>query len=166
MNKVILSLVAAMSLSACAAQAVDKKATESLEKQLAPFPKAEKNQVRHVIELDKIDNEDNYQVELIVGKEIMVDCNHQSFGAELKSKDLEGWGYNYYVVSDLKGPMSTLMGCMDNTKKPAFVSAFLGQDAFTRYNSKLPIVVYAPTDVDVKYRIWSTNGEMKDTIQK
>ena len=46
MNKVILSLVAAMSLSACA-QAVD-----SLEK-VAPYPKAKENQIRHVIELEQ-----------------------------------------------------------------------------------------------------------------
>ena len=159
MNKVILSLVAAMSLSACA-QAVD-----GLEK-VAPYPKAQENQVRHVIELEKKDNESNYQVELIVGKELMVDCNRQWFGAELDKKDLEGWGYNYYVVSDLNGPMSTMMGCPDNVKKPAFVQANMGQDAFIRYNSKLPIVVYAPADVDIKYRVWSAADVMQDAIKK
>ncbi|MBG3038807.1 serine protease inhibitor ecotin [Proteus mirabilis] len=159
MNKVILSLVAAMSLSACA-QAVD-----SLEK-VAPYPKAKENQIRHVIELEQKENEGNYQVELIVGKEMMVDCNRQWFGAELDKKDLEGWGYDYYIVSDLNGPMSTMMGCLDNTKKPAFVQANMGQAAFIRYNSKLPIVVYAPKDVDVKYRVWSTSDEIKNSTKK
>lgn len=159
MNKVILSLVAAMSLSACA-QAVD-----GLDK-VAPYPKAKEDQVRHVIELENKDNESNYQVELIVGKELMVDCNRQWFGAELDKKDLEGWGYNYYVLSDLNGPMSTMMGCPDNIKKPAFVQANIGQDAFIRYNSKLPIVVYAPVGVDVKYRIWSAADTVQDTTKK
>ncbi|QAV22171.1 serine protease inhibitor ecotin [Proteus hauseri] len=159
MNKVILTLVAAMSLSACA-QAVD-----GLEK-VAPYPKAQDNQVRHVIELEKKDNESNYQVELIVGKELMVDCNRQWFGAELDKKDLEGWGYDYYVVGDLNGPMSTMMGCLDNTKKAEFVQANMGQDAFIRYNSKLPIVVYAPTGVDVKYRVWSAADAVQDSVKK
>lgn len=148
-----------MSLSACA-QAVD-----SLEK-VAPYPKAKDNQVRHVIDLQKIDNEDNYQVELIVGKEIMVDCNHQWFGAELSSKTLEGWGYDYYVVGDLNGPMSTMMGCLNQEDKLAFVKTDMGKDAFIRYNSKLPIVVYTPKDVDVKYRVWSTDNTMKDSTKK
>ncbi|MCS6742690.1 ecotin, partial [Acinetobacter baumannii] len=86
--------------------------------------------------------------------------------AELDKKDLEGWGYDYYIVSDLNGPMSTMMGCLDNTKKPAFVQANMGQAAFIRYNSKLPIVVYAPKDVDVKYRVWSTSDEVKDSTKK
>ncbi len=62
--------------------------------------------------------------------------------------------------------MSTMMGCLDNTKKPAFVQANMGQAAFIRYNSKLPIVVYAPKDVDVKYRVWSTSDEVKDSTKK
>ncbi|WP_269814768.1 serine protease inhibitor ecotin [Proteus vulgaris] len=159
MNKVILSLVAAMSLSACA------QATDSLDK-VAPYPKAQENQVRHVIELEQKDNEGNYQVELIVGKELKVDCNHQWFGADLDEKNLEGWGYSYYVVGDLNGPMSTMMGCADNTKKDAFVQANMGSDAFIRYNSKLPIVIYAPKDVDVKYRIWSAADTVQDSVKK
>lgn len=159
MNKVILSLVAAMSLSACA------QATDSLDK-VAPYPEAKKDQVRHVIELDKKDNESNYQVELIIGKTLKVDCNHQWFGAEVDEKDLQGWGYSYYVVSDLQGPMSTLMGCADNTKKDAFVQANMGSDAFVRYNSKLPIVVYAPKGVDVKYRIWAAEDKVQDALSK
>lgn len=42
----------------------------------------------------------------------------------------------------------------------------MGQAAFIRYNSKLPIVVYAPKDVDVKYRVWSTSDEVKDSTKK
>ena len=29
-----------------------------------------------------------------------------------------------------------------------------------RYNSKLPLVVYVPEGVEVKYRLWSTEPEL------
>lgn len=32
--------------------------------------------------------------------------------------------------------------------------AGLGDAGMLRYNSKLPIVVYTPANIDVKYRIW------------
>ncbi|XVN43983.1 MAG: ecotin family protein [Rickettsia hoogstraalii] len=34
------------------------------------------------------------------------------------------------------------------------VSIFLGDETFLRYNSKLPIVVYTPKDVELHYVIW------------
>ena len=33
----------------------------------------------------------------------------------------------------------------------------LGDETFLRYNSKLPIVVYAPKDVELYYVIWHQN---------
>lgn len=42
----------------------------------------------------------------------------------------------------------------------------LGGDPYlVRYNSKLPIVVYVPEGVEVRYRIW-TAGEEATTIEK
>lgn len=46
------------------------------------------------------------------------------------------------------------MACPDHTKTKKFIAAMLGDDAMKRYNSRLPIVVYVPKDVEVKYRIW------------
>jgi ecotin len=31
-----------------------------------------------------------------------------------------------------------------------------------RYNSRLPLVVYAPEGVEVRYRIWTAAPEMKE----
>ena len=36
-----------------------------------------------------------------------------------------------------------------------------GEPALIRYNSRLPLVVYAPTDVEVRYRIWSAGAEQR-----
>lgn len=90
----------------------------------------------------------------MIGQTLEVDCNHHRLGGELESKTLEGWGYDYYVFDKLSGPVSTMMACPDGKKTKKFVTAGLGDDAMLRYNSKLPIVIYTPTNVDVKYRIW------------
>ncbi|MBN0888764.1 hypothetical protein JTM01_38630, partial [Pseudomonas aeruginosa] len=37
-------------------------------------------------------------------------------------------------------------------------------DAMLRYNSKLPIVVYTPSNVDVKYRIWRADETIGNAV--
>ncbi|MEX5976556.1 serine protease inhibitor ecotin [Providencia vermicola] len=158
MKKTILSVMAAALVSSCA------MATGELEK-IAPYPKAEKGMTRHVIQLPTKPNEDNLQVELVIGKTIKADCNRQWFMGDLEEKTLEGWGYNYYKLEDVKGPAGTMMACSEPAKE-RFVTTQLGDDAFVRYNSKLPIVVYAPKEMDVKYRIWSTDDQLLDSSKK
>ena len=55
-----------------------------------------------------------------------------------------------------------MMACPDNTKTKQFIAANLGDAAMQRYNSRLPIVVYAPKDAEVKYRIWKA----EDTVSR
>jgi ecotin len=38
-----------------------------------------------------------------------------------------------------------------------------GEPRLFRYNSRLPIVVYAPEGVEIRYRIWSAGPEAKMT---
>nr|WP_314267564.1 serine protease inhibitor ecotin [uncultured Moellerella sp.] len=159
MKKTIFPLMAAVLMSSYAI------ADGQLEK-IAPYPKAEAGMTRNVIELQPKENEDNYKVELVIGKTLKVDCNRQWFMGELESKDLEGWGYNYYRLEEVKGPASTMMGCADQAKTEKFITTNLGDDAFVRYNSKLPIVVYAPKDMAVKYRIWSAEDTLADAVNK
>lgn len=59
-----------------------------------------------------------------------------------------------------------MMGCGDQAPKESFVTTNLGDEAFVRYNSKLPIVVYAPKDMDVKYRVWSAEDSLSTSVQK
>ncbi len=35
-----------------------------------------------------------------------------------------------------------------------------------RYNSKLPIVLYVPKDVEVRYRIWSASSRIEKAVQE
>ena len=70
-------------------------------------------------------------------------------------------GIYRYVVSEL-GPMAgTLMGVDPNAPKvPRFITIG-GEPYLIRYNSRLPVVVYVPEGVEVRYRIWSATPEAK-----
>lgn len=128
---------------------------------VAPYPEAQAGQVRQVIYLPQLENENDAKVELQIGKTIEVDCNKHSFGGSLESQTLQGWGYDYYVLDELKGPMGTMMACLPDFKpEQAFVT--INNLPLMRYNSKLPIVVYVPEGVEVKYRVWKAGNEQLD----
>ncbi len=67
---------------------------------------------------------------------------------------MQGWGYTYYELGQVGPAVSTLMACPDDSRKQAFVQVG-GEPQLVRYNSKLPLVIYAPADMEVRYRIWS-----------
>ena len=122
---------------------------------LKPFPDADAGFVRHVIRLPALDNEENHKVELVPGKTIEVDCNRHWFGGTWSPESISGWGYSYYLLVDVSGPASTMMACPPGEeKKLQFVPVRI-EDSIVRYNSKLPIVVYTPAEVEVRYRVWS-----------
>lgn len=128
--------------------------------EVAPFPEAPPGYVRQVIFLSPLENEADAKVELIIGKTIEVDCNSYFFIGTIEERTLEGWGYNYYFVSELTGPAGTLMACVNNEKTERFISMNSGN--LLRYNSKLPIVVYVPEDVEVRYRIWRADANSQN----
>ncbi len=141
-------LACALPLTACAATP----------EALKPYPAAAAGYQRHVIELPAQANEAGHKVELIAGKTLEVDCNSQRLGGQWQEKTVEGWGYNYYELGQVGPAMSTLMACPDNSRKQAFVPVG-GEPLLVRYNSKLPLVIYAPADVQVRYRIWSAAAD-------
>lgn len=133
--------------------------------EVAPFPKAESGFTRQVIHLAPQPREDSYQVEILAGKTLKVDCNRQRLGGMLEEKNLEGWGYPFYRLEKVIGPMSTMMACPDGKTKEDFVPV-VGDGFMLRYNSKLPIVLYVPTDVEVRYRIWSASSKVESAKQE
>lgn len=132
----LFALACALPLAACAATP----------EALKPYPAAAAGYQRHVIELPVQANEAEHKVELIAGKTLEVDCNQQRLGGQWQEKTVEGWGYNYYELGQVGPAMSTLMACPDNSRKQAFVPVG-GEPLLVRYNSKLPLVIYAPADV-------------------
>lgn len=169
MNSKMKTIVPAVLLAAFASTsawaATSDANTQPLEK-IAPYPKAEKGMKRQVIQLTPQEDESTLKVELLIGQTPEVDCNHHRLGGELASKTLEGWGYDYYVFDKVTSPVSTMMACPDGKKEQKFVTAYLGDAGMVRYNSKLPIVVYTPANVEVKYRIWKAEDKVQDAVTR
>ncbi len=120
------------------------------------FPQAQEGFVRHVIEVPKTDNDYDHRVELLIGKNMMVDCNHHSFSGEIKSVMLKGWGYKYLEVNNIQSGPTTMMACTE-PKTEVFISI---RDTLRRYNSRSPIVAYVPKGYEVRYRIWSVEDNV------
>jgi ecotin len=126
------------------------------------FPAAEEGMVRYVLQLPKQDDESAFKVELIVGKTVQVDeGNRYFFGGKIEEETIKGWGFPRYIVSQL-GPMAgTLMAVDPNAPKVARFVTLGGDPYVIRYNSRLPIVVYVPESVEVRYRIWRADADVK-----
>jgi len=157
----ILASVVALTLAACGTTqaqgdgvgaAIGANAATQDADDLRAFPAAADGQTRHVIRLPAEADEDALKVEIIVGKTATVDCNRSFFGGALETRTAERWGYDYHVLPTLGAMAGTLMACPANTSREAFVT--IRQQPLIRYNSRLPLVVYAPQDVEVRYRLW------------
>ena len=126
------------------------------------FPPAGEGMVRYVLQLPKQDDECVFKLELIVGKTVQVDeKNRYFFGGNIEKETIKGWGYTRYNVSKI-GPMAgTRMAVDPNLPKVTKFITLAGDPYIFRYNSRLPIVVYVPEGVEVRYRIWTTGAELK-----
>jgi ecotin len=134
--------------------------------ELKAFPTAATGMTRFVITLtDKERGEDDsFKVELVAGKTLMTDgINKLRLGSSLEPRPLEGWGYTYYQVSGSDKVMSTLMAVPEGQQQ---VEQFVGgKPLLVRYNSRLPIVVYAPEGYEIHYRIWQAPTDFKSATQ-
>lgn len=125
------------------------------------FPPAEEGMTRFVINLPQQDDEANFKVELNIGKTVKTDgVNHYFFGGKLETETIAGWGFDRYILRKI-GPMAgTLIGVdPDAPLVERFVP--VGGDAqLLRYNSRLPLVVYVPKGVEVRYRFWRADAKV------
>lgn len=119
------------------------------------FPPPEQGMTRYVINLPKQEDETAFKVELIIGKTVKTDpVNRYFFGGTLETETIAGWGFDRYILRKL-GPMAGTLMAVDPSVQP--VERFItlgGESQLLRYNSRLPIVVYVPTGVEVRYRVW------------
>ena len=133
---------------------------------LKAFPAAGEGIERFVISLPHKERSEeiNFKVELIPGKVMLTDgVNQIRHGSTLEPRPLTGWGYTYYDVTGQDIAMSTMMAAPEGSEETEqFVP---GTSLLIRYNSRLPIVIYAPKGYDVRYRIWSA-GKTAEQAEK
>jgi ecotin len=121
---------------------------------LKPFPPAEEGMTRHVIRLPKQKDEAAFKVQLIVGKTVRIDAqNRYFFGGTLETENIPGWGFDRYILRKL-GPMAGTLMAVDPGAPEVERFISLGGETILRYNSHLPLVVYVPAGVEVRYRLW------------
>jgi ecotin len=129
---------------------------------LQAFPPPGPGMVRHVLRLPKQADESAMSVQLVAGKTVRVDArNRYFFAGKIQPETIQGWGFVRYVVSEL-GPMAGTLMAVDpgEPKVDRFVS--LGGEHFlVGYSSRVPLVVYAPEGVEVRWRIWTAAPEAK-----
>jgi ecotin len=152
------------SLGAIAARAVPRL-------DLTPYPTPPAGQNRWVIQLPGVlppnpepslsPSTADWRVELIIGREVLVDCNRHMFSGRIASETLPGQGRKVYRVSQV-GPMaSTRMACPPGEAKRKVFVPMGGKPFVVPYNVSLPIVVYAPTDLEVRWRLWKAAREQR-----
>ncbi|HUH25367.1 MAG TPA: ecotin family protein [Flavobacterium sp.] len=149
--KTTLLLLAGFSLSVATAQETISKVDVSI------FPKPEKGYKMMVIEVPHSNLDAQKKIEFFAGKYMETDsCNRHGLSGSFDVKDLQGWGYNYYVLKTDGNVFSTQMKCGDNKMINQFVS---GPSQLISYNGKMPIVIYVPEDIDVHFKIYEANKE-------
>jgi ecotin len=149
--KAVWLAAGALALSGCSTM---NSANDAFRPSAEMFPEME-NMTKHVFYVDPASNEADKRVELVVGKMMETDCNRVYLGGSVSAHSLEGWGYTYYQVdASPAGGISTLMACPEDMEKVETFVQMPTRDLY-RYNSKLPVVVYAPADLDVNIRVWA-----------
>ncbi len=129
--------------------------------ELEVFPSTVDGKVRQLIRLPKVVDESRFMVELVPGKTELVDCNLRSYRAAIRRETLDGWGYPYYVLAEPEPAPTALKACPPGSESRRFVRV-RGEGLMLPYNSRLPLVVYLPTDLQLKYRIWRADKTLSD----
>lgn len=158
MNKLFLVLMMFVALLTTDAMA-QKTVVKAPKVDLGVFPKAKEGYKRMHIQVPAIPNEMDCKVEIMVGKNEMVDCNNHFMAGTIQSEDLSGWGYTYYTAVTDGNIGSTMMACPDKKQTKKFVTM---PSQMVNYNSNMPIVIYVPQNCDVKYRVWRADKTMQN----
>lgn len=157
MKKSLFTLVFAFLLISTTGMLFAQK-NANLAKEIEMFPAPKHGFKQVFIKVPSKKNENNYKVEILVGKTEMVDCNRHFMGGTIEEKNLDGWGYTYYVAETNGNVGSTMMACPDGKLTKQFIHL---QSMMVNYNSRLPIVIYVPEGLEVNYKVWSAGKKMK-----
>ena len=148
-----------MSHSPMSHQGATMSQNDSIDSVVAVFPQPAPGMTQFVINLPSMADESAHRVGIMAGKMQETDgINSVGISGQMMEKSVQGWGYNYFEVKGGNGPaMTTLMGVPAGTPRVTkFVSL---QEKLVRYNSQLPLIVYAPDNFEVRYRVFAAGSE-------
>ncbi len=134
-----------------AMQNPDESINPDAAKQIKSFPETMEDYDRYVIYLPQQENEETLRLEVIPGIMREVDCNTHWLMGQFDTSVVEGMGYDYMIFKSDGNVASTRVACPDNEMTEKFVAA---EGNFGRYNSQLPVVVFTPKGVELKYKVW------------
>lgn len=130
-------------------------ASEEARKAIAAYPEAEKGQERWIIWLEpraERAEESKLLLQVRVGMEVETDgVNRYGLVGQLSNRTVSGWGYNYYLYEGQPIVTSTRMGSMGFGVEDTIVWTV---PTVIAYNSRLPVVVYTPEQMQVSYRMF------------
>ena len=144
---------------------INLTASDAAKDKYKMFPEAKEGYTRYIVDVPKTQNDYDHKVELLIGKNVMVDCNHASFSAKVEKIALKGWGYSYLEVSNFQRGPTTMMACPE-PKVEKFISIYDPENMMRRYNSRLGTVIYVPNGYEVHYRIWSAGQTVEKAIKE
>ena len=162
MTKIAI-IITTLTTMLLASNAIAQKQQKKFEKlDISMYPKTMQGYKQIVIQLPIEKNEENLKIELFIGIEKMVDCNNHTLEGKSTEKNIDGGAYNYFMVESTGVSLSTKMACLDPpTRKFVTMPPILSS-----YNSKLPIVIYVPQNIEVKYRIWRADSMIQKCKSK
>ena len=129
---------------------------QGVNRDITMFPSPEKGFKQIPIWLPVKEKEENFKVEVFVGADQIVDCNQYFMIGKLISKELPGWGYSFYHAETKSELAGTRMGCFEKRKQKKFIHL---QPLLIEYNSRIPLVIYIPNNLKLKYKIFQSNGK-------
>lgn len=157
----LTTLACLLSLALAAAPETSTKRPDDDSQWQKAYPAAKPGQRRIVIHLEAKPDEDEWKVEVTVGKVMETDgVNQYGMSGDIHEVVVEGWGYTYLRVEP-KDVFSTRMAPPTDQKPVRRFVGMVHPYRLFRYNSKLPVVVYVPEGYEVRYRLWKVDGQTR-----
>lgn len=153
-------LIRVILASSAAALCIIPNAT-AFAQDITAYPAAAAGQKRVSLTLPPLEHEKDMRVEIVIGKTMWLRCNMPVLRGDLEKKTTWSQSYPYYQMINVSesGPTPPLLGCPSQPPRETLVPAS-GAGYLLKYNSRFPIVVYAPDTFEVHYRLWRSASEI------
>jgi len=97
---------------------------------------------------------EDWRVQLIAGRQIAVDCNRYLFSGRLRSQAIAGSDLRVVRISEVTPVASTRMACPEGQPKRLAFVPMGGKPFVMPFDPKRLVVIYAPRDLELRWRLW------------